>query len=81
MLSSGLPSVGDKVPLLPSLSPSVNPLQSKGEGATSMDEGLPPQEGATSPRGAHLPISTCSSPTRFAINQHPIKWILSPLTF
>jgi hypothetical protein len=60
MLGSGLPSVGDKVPLLPSLSPSVNPLQSKGEGATSMDEGLPPQKGATSPRGAHLPRPTNS---------------------
>jgi hypothetical protein len=47
---------------------SVNKLNHKGEGATS-------------PRGAHLPRPTRSISKRFPINQHPIKWILSPLTF
>jgi hypothetical protein len=60
---------------------SVNKLNHKGEGATSCNHRLPPQEGATSPRGAHLPRPTSSISKRFPINQHPIKWILSPLTF
>jgi hypothetical protein len=46
-----------------------------------MDEGLPPQKGATSPRGAHLPRPTSSILTRFTINQIPITWIVFPLTF
>jgi hypothetical protein len=56
-------------------------LQGKGEGATSLHKGLPPQEGATSPRGAHLPRPTSSILKRFAINQIPITWIVFPLTF
>jgi hypothetical protein len=70
-----------RAPLLQVQPPSVNQTQTKGEGATSMDEGLPPQEGATSPRGAHLPRPTSSNLIRFTINQIPITWIVFPLTF
>jgi hypothetical protein len=38
----------------PHLKQVSNKLKSKGEGAISLHNGLPPQEGATSPRGAHL---------------------------
>jgi hypothetical protein len=41
----------------------------KGEGATSLHQGLPPQEGATSPRGAHLLIPHVLKSNGFAINQ------------
>jgi hypothetical protein len=50
----GLPSVGERVPPLHTHQTSVNKSQTQGEGTTSFDCVLPPQEGATSPRGAHL---------------------------
>jgi hypothetical protein len=77
----GLPSGESGLPLLSYQPPSVKILQGKGEGATSLHKGLPPQEGATSPRGAHLPRPTSSILKRFAINQIPITWIVFPLTF
>ena len=81
VVCNGLPSVGTKAPPLHTLITSVNQHQTQEEGATSLNHGLPPQEGATSPRGAHLSNSRCSYLMRYAINQHPIKCILSPLTF
>jgi hypothetical protein len=48
MLSSGLPSGGSGLPLLPSLSNKCQSTPNKGEGATSMDEG------AATSRGRHL---------------------------
>ena len=90
----GLPSGESGLPLLSYQPPSAKILQGKGEGATSLHKGLPPQEGATSlhkglppqegatsPRGAHLPRPTSSILKRFAINQIPITWIVFPLTF
>ena len=76
----GLPSGESGLPLLSYQPTSVKTLQGKGEGATSLHKGLPPQEGATSPRGAHLLIPTCSNQLRYGINQHSINHILSLLT-
>ena len=80
VLWSGLPSGRARAPLLPIHPTSVNLNQSKGEAATSLHQGLPPQEGATSPRGAHLLYSHVLKSKGFAINQISIKYILSPLT-
>ena len=80
VLSNGLPSVESGLPPLHTNQTSVNHHQNKGEGATSIPHGLSPQEGATSPRGAHLPRPTCSYLKRYGINQLPIKNILSLLT-
>jgi hypothetical protein len=77
----GLPSGESGLPLLPTLITSVNQHLDEGEGATSLTHGLPPQKGATSPRGAHLPRPTSSILTRFTINKIPITWIVFPLTF
>ena len=77
----GLPSGESGLPLLSYQPTSVKTLQGKGGGATSLHKGLPPQEGATSPRGAHLSRPTSSILKRSPINQPQIKWILSPLTF
>jgi hypothetical protein len=68
LLKEGAPSVrewaakcgGSKGATSPTPINKCQSTSSKGEGATSMDEGLPPQEGATSPRGAHLPRPTSS---------------------
>jgi hypothetical protein len=77
---NGLPSGRDRVTLLhPYQQVSIN-IMNKGEGATSRAYGLPPQEGATSPRGAHLSNSRSSNLVGYAINQIPISLILSPLT-
>jgi hypothetical protein len=56
---NGLPSVGEKGATSPHSNHMSNQIINKGEGATSINHGLPPQEGATSPRGAHL-FSTCA---------------------
>ena len=80
VLWNGLPSGGARAPLLFIHQTSVRQIISKGEGATSINHGLPPQEGATSPRGAHLSNSRCSNQMRYAINHVSTTWILSPLT-
>jgi hypothetical protein len=80
VLESGLPSVESGLPLLSHYHHMSNQLLNQGEGATSRACGLPPQEGATSPRGAHLPRPTCSYLKRYSLNQISIKYILSPLT-
>jgi len=77
---NGLPSVGAKGATSPHSNHMSNQITNKGEGATSINHGLPPQEGATSPRGAHLSSHMCSNQIRYAINHVPITWILSPLT-
>jgi hypothetical protein len=56
----GLPSGESGLPLLPTLITSVNQYLDEGEGATSLTHGLPPQKGATSSRGVHLPRPTSS---------------------
>ena len=76
----GLPSVGARAPPLHTLITSVNQHQTQEEGATSLNHGLPPQEGATSQRGAHLSNSICSNQMRSQVNQVPITWIVFPLT-
>ena len=65
---------------LSTLQPCVKQSQIQGEGTISFNCGLPPQEGATSPRGSHLFYPMCSYLPRYSINQVPIKIILSPLT-
>jgi hypothetical protein len=80
VVSKGLPSVESGLPLLSHYYHMSNQIQTEEEGATSFLHGLPPQEGATSPRGAHLLSHMCSNPKRYGINQLPIKCILSPLT-
>ena len=80
MLIKGLPSVREEGATSPHLKHVSIKLQIKGEGAISLHHGLRPQEGATSPRGAHLPIPTCSNQMRYVSNQLPISLILSPLT-
>jgi hypothetical protein len=60
MEGSGLPSGGEWAATSPLFKQMSNPFKSEGEGATSRACGLPPQKGATSPRGAHLPRPTCS---------------------
>jgi hypothetical protein len=54
-----LPSVGAQAATSPYSNHMSNQLMNKGEGATSRACGLPPQEGATSPRGAHLLSHMC----------------------
>jgi hypothetical protein len=83
----GAPSVEDEAAKcgrvgchLSTLQTSVKSNHIQGEGATSFICGLPPQEGATSPRGAHLSMPMCSYLLRYGINQVPINFILSPLT-
>jgi hypothetical protein len=76
----GLPSVREEGATSPHPQQVSNKLKSEGEGATSKACGLPPQKGATSPRGAHLPRPTCSYLKRYSFNQISIKYILSPLT-
>jgi hypothetical protein len=49
-----LPSVGEWAATSPHYLQVSNQKSKQGEGATSLTCGLPPQEGATSPRGAHL---------------------------
>jgi len=80
MLSSGLPSGGEWAATSPLFKHMSKQLMGKGEGATSINKGLPPQEGTTSPRGAHLSNSICSYLCRYSINQVPNRIILSPLT-
>jgi hypothetical protein len=80
MLSSGLPSGGEWAATSPLFKHMSKQLMGKGEGATSINKGLPPQEGATSPRGAHLSNSRCSNQMRSQVNQVPITWIVFPLT-
>ena len=75
-----LPSVGEWAAASPQSLQVLNQKSKQGEGATSLTCGLPPQEGATSPRGAHLSSHMCSYLSRYSINQVPIKIILSPLT-
>jgi hypothetical protein len=75
----GLPSVGKRAPS-PHISTSVKSIHDQEGGTTSFNCRLPPQEGATSPRGAHLSMPTCSYLKRYPFNQVPITWILSPLT-
>jgi hypothetical protein len=59
-----------RAPLLQVQPPSVNQTQTKGEGATSMDEGLPPQEVRhLSKRGAPFKAHRCSNLTRFTNHQ------------
>ena len=68
----GLPSVRARAPLLHIHQTHVNQKPNEGEGATSLNTKLPPQEGATSPRGAHLSNSRSSNQEGSSINQHPI---------
>jgi hypothetical protein len=83
----GAPSVEDEAAKcgrvgchLSTLQTSVKSNHIQGEGTTSFICGLPPQEGATSPRGAHLSMPMCSYLLRYGINQVPINFNLSPLT-
>jgi hypothetical protein len=79
-VKQGQPSVREEGATSPHQPQVSNPFKSEGEGATSRACGLPPQKGATSPRGAHLPRPTCSIFKRSPINHNPIKSKLSPLT-
>jgi hypothetical protein len=54
VVCNGLPSVGERAATSPHSTNKCQIKSNKGEGATSLNHGLPPQEGATSPRGAHL---------------------------
>ena len=67
----GLPSVRIEGATSPHLSTSVNQMPNQGEGATSFNHRLPPQEGTTSPRGAHLLSHMCSNQIIYAINHVP----------
>ena len=79
-VSNGVAKCGRVGCHLSTLQTSVKSNHIQGEGATSFICGLPPQEGATSPRGAHLSMPMCSYLLRYGINQVPINFILSPLT-
>ena len=74
MLSSGLPSGGEWAATSPLFKHMSKQLMGKGEGATSINKGLPPQEGATSPRGAHLSSHICSYLSRYAINHYLVPF-------
>ena len=74
----GLPSEGARAPLLHTYQTSVNQKSNQEEGTTSISHGLPPQEGATSPRGAHLSMPMCSNLEGYGINQVPINMIFVP---
>jgi hypothetical protein len=80
VLSNGLPSVESALPPIHINQQVSNKVKHKGEGATSLNHRLPPQKGATSPRGAHLFSHMCSNQIIYAINHVPNGVILSPLT-
>jgi hypothetical protein len=88
LLKEGAPSVsnraakcGEWAATSPHFNTSVNSNQSQEEGATSLNHGLPPQEGATSPRGAHLSNSHMLKSKKISKSiTLPINLILSPLT-
>jgi hypothetical protein len=61
-----------RAPLLHTNQACVNQKLKQGMSATSPLHRLPPQEGATSPRGAHLLSHMCSNLMRSPINQVPI---------
>jgi hypothetical protein len=54
VLGIRMPSVGERAATSPHIQTSVKSIKLKRRGRHLLKCGLPPQEGATSPRGAHL---------------------------